>query len=113
MPFINTKTNIAISEEQERILKTELGKAVSVIGKSEPWLMVNFEDQQRLYFKGDNRLPTVFIEVKIYGKSSPENYSALSAKITQIYSDVLKVPSDRIYIAYFETENWGWNGSNF
>ena len=31
MPMISTKTNVAISEEQELTLKSELGKAISIL----------------------------------------------------------------------------------
>lgn len=51
MPFINTKTNIKISNEKEIAIKERLGQAIAVIpGKSESWLMVGFEDEYSLYF---------------------------------------------------------------
>ena len=45
MPFINTNTNIEISKEQEITLKEKLGKAIEILGKSEGWLMLSFEDK--------------------------------------------------------------------
>ncbi len=54
MPFINTKTTVEISAEKADSIKSKFGKAISLIGKSESWLMVNFEEKCRLYFKGDN-----------------------------------------------------------
>lgn len=114
MPFINVKVNVKVSDEKEEEIKTLLGKAISCIpGKSESWLMVNIEDQQRIYFRGDKNTPNAFIEVKIYGSSSKNNYNALTERITDIVSSVLGISSDRIYIKYEETPNWGWNGSNF
>ena len=45
MPFINSKVSVTISGEKEKELKCRLGEAISVIpGKSESWLMLNFED---------------------------------------------------------------------
>lgn len=36
MPFINSKVNVKTTEEQQKELKTRLGKAISIIpGKSE------------------------------------------------------------------------------
>lgn len=53
MPFINSKVNITLSEEEKTALKTRLGQAISLIpGKSESWLMIGFEDNCSLYFKG-------------------------------------------------------------
>ena len=45
MPFIDSKISIKVTEEQEKELKTRLGKAITVLpGKSETWLMTGFED---------------------------------------------------------------------
>ena len=43
MPFINTKYSQKITSEQETELKTALGSAVSILGKTESWLMLGFE----------------------------------------------------------------------
>ena len=68
MPFINTKVNVEISEEKEKELKERLGKAIEIIpGKSEQWLMLGFEDNIRLYFRGDNNCKIAFVEVKVFG----------------------------------------------
>ena len=114
MPFINTKVSVKITPEQEISLKTQLGKAISVIrGKSESWLMLNFEDNCRMYFKGDNSKPLAFVEVKIYGSASDREYSQLTGKITDILGNVLGISPDCIYVKYEEVEYWGYNGYNF
>ena len=54
MPFINSKISVKITREQEETIKSKLGKAISIIpGKSENWLMIGFEDDYKLYFKGE------------------------------------------------------------
>ena len=114
MPFINTKVSVTITPEQENALKTQLGKAISAVrGKSESWLMLNFEDNCRMYFKGDNSKPLAFVEVKIYGSASASEYSLLTEKITDILGKVLGISSDCIYVKYEEVEYWGYNGYNF
>lgn len=47
MPFINTKYSQKITPEQETELKTALGSAVSILGKTESWLMLGFERSAR------------------------------------------------------------------
>ena len=54
MPFINTNTNVEISSEKREILKSRLGNAISIMGKSENWLMLSFEDNCNMYFQGDD-----------------------------------------------------------
>ena len=114
MPFINTRVSVPITSEQETALKTQLGKAISAIrGKSESWLMLNFEDNCRMYFKGDNAKPLAFVEVKIYGSASAREYSVLTENITTILGKVLGISPDCIYVKYEEVEYWGYNGYNF
>ena len=113
MPFINTKTTAEISEEQELSLKEKLGSAISLIGKSESWLMVNFEDNCRLYFKGNNSEDIAYVEVALFGKASDSQYDALTAEITKIISETIGVDSSRVYVKYEEVDHWGWNGFNF
>ena len=49
MPFINTKVTTEITKEKEEVLKAELGKAITLIGKGEAYLMLGFEDNCRLW----------------------------------------------------------------
>ena len=90
-----------------------MGKAISLIGKSESWLMLNFEDKCRLYFKGDNSKNMAIIEVALFGKANNSQYDALTEKLTQEVSEVLKIDPSNVYIKYEEVEHWGYNGFNF
>ena len=113
MPFINVKTNVAISADQAADIKSALGQAITAIpGKSEGWLMVGVEPDYMLWFKGTNE-PAAMVEVSIYGGASHNAKTTLTSHITGILTDQLGISSDRIYVSYFETESWGWNGSNF
>lgn len=114
MPMITTKTTVEISKEQEIALKSELGKAIAILpGKSEQWLMTSFEDNCRMYFKGDNLKPLAFIEVKVYGKINPSSADSLTAKICDIFDSVLGIAPENVYVKYEEVSMWGWNGGNF
>lgn len=114
MPYIHTKTNIEITKEQEEKLKKELGRAIELIpGKTENWLMLCFEGQCSMYFNGSKEFPMAFVEVKIFGKASSENYKALTAEITRILKAELGISGEHIYIKYEEVKEWGFNGSNF
>ena len=112
MPFISTKTNVSISKEQEKVLKTEFGKAISLIGKSEAWLMLSFDDNCKMYFKGSDE-PCAIAEVKLYGRASSSAYDALTASLTKILANTLSVSPGRIYVKYEEVQYWGLAGSNF
>lgn len=114
MPFIDSKVSVTISQEQEAELVKRLGQAISLIpGKSESWLMTGFEENYHLYFRGENNTPTAFVEVKVFGSENKAAFSALTAEICNIFQDVLKIPSDHVYVKYEVVANWGWNGGNF
>ncbi len=112
MPFINTKTNVPISKAQEISVKEKLGQAISLLpGKSENWLMVGFEPECPLYFRGSDKEKIAFVEVKIYGKAAKPACDKLTAAITGILAQELGV--EQVYIKYEEVGIWGFNGSNF
>lgn len=52
MPFMQLKTNVAVTEQQETLLKTSFGSAITAIpGKSETWLMVGIEPSTPYIFR--------------------------------------------------------------
>lgn len=114
MPYISTKTNVTLSSNNCESIKTKLGKAIELLpGKSENWLMVSFEDESNLYFKGNKDKPLAFVEVQLFGKASKDAYNNLTREITNILNDELNIQPDCIYVKYDEVSTWGWNGSNF
>ena len=63
MPFINSKISVALTDAQEQEIKARLGQAITAIpGKSESWLMVGFEPEYKLYFRGSNDQPMAMVE---------------------------------------------------
>ncbi len=114
MPYIEVKTTAPVTEEKCRAIKSALGDAISLIpGKSEGWLMLAIEGDTHMYFRGDDSQPTAFVEVKIYGSANPDAFRKMTAELTKIYGEILNVAPDHMYIRYFGSSDWGWNGSNF
>lgn len=114
MPYISTKTTVSINPEKRENIKKKLGKAIELIpGKSENWLMLSFDDNSMMYFKGSNDKPLAFVEVKIFGQASDTAYSKLTKAITEILNEELSISGDCIFVKYEEVSTWGWNGSNF
>lgn len=114
MPFIDTKLNIRLSEEKEAILKTRLGEAISLFpGKSEYWLMMNFTDCCRMWFRGYNTFPIAMVEVKLFGTAEAELCDRMTETISKLFREELGITPDHLYIKYEFAEQWGWNGENF
>ncbi|MDF2595642.1 MAG: hypothetical protein K0R69_1983 [Clostridia bacterium] len=114
MPYIDSKVTVSLTEEKKDILKTELGKIIALIpGKSESYLMIGFNDNYSLYFKGKKLDFGAFIEIKIFGAAPQVSLDAVTHEICMLYSRELDIPADCIYVKYEEVSTWGWNGKNF
>lgn len=114
MPYIDSKVTVTLSEEKKEKLKSELGKIITLIpGKSESYLMLGFEDNYSLYFKGKKLDFGAFVEVKIFGSAEKAALSNVTKEICALFLRELNIPSDCVYIKYEEVSNWGYNGFNF
>ena len=113
MPMIKVETTVSLSEEKRDILKAELGKAISIMGKPESYLMINLVDNQDLYFGGNKLDKGAFVEVKALGNIDAGQSDKMTAKVCEILNTQLGISGDVVYVAYFGTSNWGWNGRNF
>ena len=107
MPFIKVKTSCPISKEQEGTLKSRMGKAIELVpGKSEEYLLLEFEDNYRLWLRGENAVPIAYIEAAIFGNESHAGYPAFTAKVSEIFCDVLGIAAENLYIKYEDISAW-------
>ena len=113
MPFIDSKISVAVSDDKKEAIKSKLGQAVSVLGKTESFLMVGFDDDYDLYFAGDKVEKGAYVAVSLFGNASPSAYSEMTGKICDIFEEELGIPGDRVYVTYRGVSDWGWNGRNF
>ena len=113
MPYIQTGTNCNISKEKEIAIKEKLGRAITLLGKSEDWLMVEFVPNCNLYFKGKDDEIFAYVDVKLYGRSNNEAYNSMTGAISEVLNTELGILPSNVYVSYSEFENFGWNGRNF
>ena len=104
MPFIDARFSTPVNSEKEVSIKKRLGEAITLIGKSEAYLMVQIQSDCKLYFKGSNDEDSAFFEVKLLGKSTKANYE----KLTE-----LSIPTNRVYVKFEEVEYWGYDSFMF
>ena len=113
MPFISMKTNASVPAKTGTSIRSGLGEAIRLLpGKTESWLMLSLEDQLPMAFAGTED-PCAMVQVQVYGHQEPSSYNRLTEAVTALLSKELGIDPSRIYVAYQETMNWGWNGSNF
>ncbi|MBR1624971.1 MAG: hypothetical protein IJ676_04440 [Clostridia bacterium] len=114
MPFIITRTNVSIDERKERELKTKLGNAIELIpGKSEEYLLLSFEDNQRLWLRGNKIEPIAYVEASIFGNDDHVGFDRFTVEVTKILYETLSVPPQNVYIKYEDIKVWSVYGRTF
>ncbi len=114
MPFFMSKTNLSISDEQEKNLKFGLAQVVRKnFGYGEEYILAEFQDNCKLYLRGTKSEPVAYIEVKVFGNTNHIGYANFSKDITNIFSAVLKIPPQNVYIKFEDIVAFGVNGELF
>lgn len=113
MPFIDSKVTVKMTEEKKEVIKSELGKAISIMGKGENFLMVGFEESYDLFLAGKKLEMGAFVSVRVYGQLNSGACDRMTGEICRIFEEQLGIPSANVYVAYQGIADWGWNGSNF
>lgn len=113
MPFIDSKISVPVTEEKKETVKTELGKLMSVLGKSETYLMVGIEDNYKLWMGGRKLDKGAYVAVSLLGNAPSAKYAEMTAKICELYEKELGIDGSCVYVTYHPVADWGWNGSNF
>lgn len=113
MPFIDSKITLPITEDKKENIKAKLGKAVSLLNKSETYLMVGIEDNYDLYMAGKKLDKGAYVSVSLYGNASSSSYDKMTGEICRILSEELGIPGNAVYVTYHGVNDWGWNGRNF
>lgn len=113
MPYIHTQISKTLTDEAREALTRDFGEAAELIGKSEQWLMLRFEDSCRMAFRGKSDGDCCFIGISMYGLPDREQLEALTERVTSRVAERTGVAPENIYIRYLPTDAWGWNGGNF
>ena len=113
MPFIDSKLTVKLTQEKKEKIKQELGRAVSVLHKSEAYLMVGFQDGYELYLGGKRLEKGAYVEVSLFGSASSSDYNKMTEEICRILSREADIPAECVYVTYHGLKDWGWNGANF
>ena len=113
MPMIEAKVTMQLPAEKRDVLKAEFGKSISIMGKPESYLMINLVDNQDLYFGGKKLDKGAYVEIKVLGSIDGGASVKMTARLCEILEKELGIPGNAVYVSYWGTANWGWNGGNF
>ena len=113
MPFIDSRVTVKVSDQQKEELKTELGRLIATLNKSETYLMVSIEDACDLWLGGKKLDKGAYVAVSLYGDAPKEAYDTLTGQICDLLSNKLGIPGSAVYVTYHPVNDWGRNGKNF
>ena len=113
MPMIEAKVTMQLPAEKRDVLKAEFGKAISIIGKPESYLMINLIDNQDLYFGGNKLDKGAYVSVSLFGNAAPADYDKMTGLICSLYEKEFGIPGNAVYVTYHPISDWGWNCHNF
>lgn len=106
MPFVVTRANVPITQDQERELKERFGRAIAhVPGKSEAGLLLAFEENARLWLAGGDE-PLAYVEASVFANEGHAGYAAFAAEVTAALGDVLGISAERIYVRFSDIPVW-------
>ena len=106
MPALTITTSATLPEGQERteVLRA-LSQAVSeAIGKPINWVMVSLNHTPAMMFGGDDSSPAAFCQVNSIGNVNEGNNRKLSGLVCGILQDKLAVPSNRVFIQFYDSK---------
>ena len=113
MPFIDSKVTVKVTDRQKEEIKSELGRLITTLNKSETYLMVGFEDSYDLWLGGKKLEKGAYVAVSLYGEAPKASYDKLTGQICRLLSEKLGIPGSAVYVTYHPVSDWGWNGKNF
>ncbi len=113
MPFIDSKITVSVTPEKKEKIKSELGKAITTLHKTETYLMVGIEDNYDLWMAGKKLDKGAYVSVSLFGNAASADYDKMTAKICELYENELGIPGNNVYVTYHPISDWGWNGCNF
>ena len=113
MPFIDARMSVKATDAQKEEIKSELGRLITTLNKSETYLMVGIEDSYDLWLGGKKLDKGAYVAVSLYGNAPKEAYDKLTGQICELLSRKLSIPGNAVYVTYHPVSDWGWNGQNF
>ncbi|MCR4876522.1 MAG: hypothetical protein K5922_05080 [Clostridiales bacterium] len=113
MPFIDSRITVKVTDGKKEEIKTELGKLITTLNKSENYLMVGITDSCDLWLGGKKLEKGAYVAVSLYGNAPKESYDRLTGQICDLLSRELDIPGNAVYVTYHPVSDWGWNGANF
>ena len=88
------------------------GKRAFLLGKKEENLMLHLEDNQIMYFRGDD-IPCMMIAVKLYNTIDFDAKKKFTEELVKMIKETTNIEINDVYVSFDEYPNWGKQGTLF
>ena len=113
MPFISFTTNHKLTLRQENEIAKRTGELITILpGKKEENLMLHLEDNQIMYFRGDD-IPCMMIAVKLYNTIDFDANKKFTEELVKMIKETTNIEINDVYVSFDEYPNWGKQGTLF
>ena len=113
MPFISFTTNHKLTLRQENEIAKRTGELITILpGKKEETLMLHLEDNQIMYFRGDD-IPCMMIAVKLYNTIDFDAKKKFTEELVKMIKETTNIEINDVYVSFDEYPNWGKQGTLF
>lgn len=107
MPFVIAKTSAHLTANQEKRLKSAMGKAMAhVPGKSEADMLLEIEDGCHLWLAGDDSEPVAYVDAALFGTEDHRGYREFTAAVARAFSEVVGLDPNRVFVRVEEIGAW-------
>ena len=111
MPYVHIVTSTPLAEKKKSDLLEAVASLLPTLpGKSRENSMVHIDGGAFLAM-GDPAEACAFCEIRLYKASPMEAKAAFTEKLTALLTKECGVPGKKVYINFFEMENWGVGGA--
>jgi phenylpyruvate tautomerase PptA (4-oxalocrotonate tautomerase family) len=109
MPYISVNITNKLSESEKDFLKSQLGQLITIIpDKSEDVLMIGINDCFTIYFAGEKKEKSAFVDIKVFGKAETSYKSELTKAIFALFATLFGITGDNLFLTFTESDNWGF-----
>lgn len=113
MPFISFTTNHKLTLRQENEIARRTGELITLLpGKKEENLMLHLEDNQIMYFRGED-IPCMMVDVKLYKSIDFDAKKKFTEELMKMIKETTNIEPNDIYVSFDEYQNWGKQGTLF
>lgn len=100
---MQTSATLPVGDAKEACLSALSSALATGLGKPEQYVMVSFSKVDCIMFAGDSTQPAAFCALHSVGAISPSNNKKISAAVCRLLSEHIGIPSDRVYIQFFDS----------